>query len=507
MAGNDTKFTIGIGARRVGLRTRWTTILVAVLATLAAHANPATVYAQTQSGTWTLVGSSTWGNTAAWSGGLVAGGANNTASVTVAGTAALTSNITLGNLTTSSGRVQIVGLDASPSAYQLQFATTTGTAPTITNAGRLDMRPTITGTQGFRKVGTGDMYLWQTNTYTGTTTLTAGRTRLQNGGGLGSTAEGTVVLPAATLMIDGAVTVDAEPLTISGTGNANQGSLRQQSGDGTFAGPITLTGSANITANIGATLTLSGSIDPNSYQLNLGDGGNYIVSGGFVGTSGTVSFTGPGLIFLSGSSSFAGTTSVGNATGLVTMTGFMAGLMDFTPGAARTLVGTGTFNGGLSMGQNATLAPGASDASTDYGTITTTTLNLINGTVALGIQDATTYDRLVMTAGSDGLTLQGESKPLLTLDFANAITSGTLDLFSFTGLSGSFQGVSSTGVYVGAWVNSGDTWSLQSQNQTLTFSASTGDLVVVPEPSAIALLGASLAAACLIRRRRQGTPD
>ena len=159
------------------------------------------------------------------------------------------------------------------------------------------------------------------------------------------------------------------------------------------------------------------------------------------------------------------------------------------------------------MGQNATLAPGASDASTDYGTITSTTLNLINGTVALGIQDATTYDRLVMTAGSDGLTLQGESKPLLTLDFANAITSGTLDLFSFTGLSGTFQGVSSTGVYVGAWVNSGDTWSLQSQNQTLTFSASTGDLVVVPEPSAIALLGASLAAACLIRRRRQGTPD
>jgi autotransporter-associated beta strand protein len=509
MAGNDTKYTIGIGARRVPLRTRWTTISVAVLAIFAVQANPARVFAQTN-GTWTS-GTGAWSNSAKWSGNFIAGGTNATATFTTSGgTATLTSSIVLGNITTlaTSPRTRI----NATTSEELQFATTTGTAPTVTAAGRAEIAAIITGTQGYTKAGTGDLYIWAPNTYTGVTTISAGRIRLQaatSGSGLGAAGagNGTVVQSAGTLMLDSAVTVDAEPLTISGTGNANQGSLRQQSGNGTFAGPITLTGSANITANTGATLTLSGLIDPNSYQLNLGDGGNYIVSGGFVGTSGTVSFTGPGLIFLSGSSSFTGTTSVGNATGLVTMTGFMAGLMDFTPGAARTLVGTGTFNGGLSMGQNATLAPGASDASTDYGTITTTTLNLIDGTVALGIQDATTYDRLVMTAGSDGLTLQGVNKPLLTLDFANAITSGTLDLFSFTGLSGSFQGVSSTGVYVGAWVNSGDTWSLQSQNQTLTFSASTGDLVVVPEPSTIALLGASLAAACLIRRRRQGKRD
>jgi autotransporter-associated beta strand protein len=479
------------------------------MALLTTQANPARVYAQTQSGTWTLVGSSTWGNTAAWSGGLVAGGTNNTASVTVAGTAALTSNVILGNLTTSSGRVQIVGADASPSAYQLQFATTTGTAPTITNAGRLDMRPTITGTLGFRKAGTGDMYLWQTNTYTGTTTLTAGRTRLQNGGGLGSTAEGTVVLPAATLMLDvnGLVTT-AEPLFISGTGFNNQGSLRLQTGNGEYAGPITATGSASITANVGLTLTLSGLIDPNSYQLNLGDGGDYVVSGGFIGTSGTVSFTGPGAITLSGSSSFTGTTSVVNSTGLVTMTGYMAGPMAFN-GSSRTLIGTGTFAGGLSVGQGNVLSPGASGtaAADSYGTITASTLAVQSATVRMGIQDATTYDRIVMTSGSNGLTLGGTTASL-NLDFASPLTNfTTLDLFNFTGLSGSFLGgVTSTGSYSGTWAESGGVFTLANVGpgnaQTLTFNQATGDVVVIPEPSTTVLLGSIVAVASLIQYRR-----
>jgi fibronectin-binding autotransporter adhesin len=495
MADINTKFMIGIGARHVPLRTRWTAISVAALAIFVVQANPARVFAQTN-GTWTS-GTGAWSNSAKWSGNFIAGGTNATATFTTSGgTATLTSSIVLGNITTQAvGTSPRTRINAT-TAEELRFATTTGTAPTVTAAGRAEIAAIITGTQGYTKAGTGDLYLWAPNTYTGVTTISAGRIRLQastSGSGLGAAdaGNGTVVQSAGTLMLDGAVTVGAEPLTISGTGTANQGSLRQQSGDGTFAGPITLTGSANITANTGATLTLSGLIDPNSYQLSIGDGGNHIISGGFVGTSGAVNFGGTGAITLSGSSSFTGTTSVGNATGLVTMTGYMAGLMDFSPGGARTLAGTGTFNGSLSMGQNATLAPGASDASTDYGTLTTTTLNLINGTVALGIQDATTYDRLVMTAGSGDLTLAGVNKPQLTLDFANTVTSGTLDLFSFTGLSGTFQGVTSTGVYVGAWANSGGTWSLDTSGTLgsisatttrMLFTEATGDLTFAPLP-------------------------
>jgi fibronectin-binding autotransporter adhesin len=484
-------------------------IFLAALAFLATQANPARVYAQTN-GTWTS-GTGVWSNSAKWSGTFIAGGTNATATfTTLGGTATLTSNIVLGNITTlaTSPRTRI----NATTAEQLQFATTTGTAPTVTAAGRAEIAAIITGTQGYTKAGTGDLYIWAPNTYTGTTTISAGRLRLQastSGSALGSPADGTVVLPAGTLMLDGAVTVDAEPLMISGTGNLNQGSLRQQSGSGTFAGPITATGNASITSNTTATLTLSGLIDPNSYQLDLGDGGDHIVSGGFVGTSGTVRFTGPGAITLSGSSSFTGTTSVVNSTGLVTMTGYMAGLMDFAPGGARTLVGTGTFAGGLDVGNNATLAPGATASTSDYATITASTLEVQSATVQMGILNSGTYDQLMMTAGSGGLTLGGTAS--LNLDFASLLTNfTTLDLFDFTGLSGSFLGgVTSTGSYSGTWAESGGVFTLANVGpggaQTLTFNQATGDVVVVPEPSTIVLLGSIAAVASLIRLRRRAS--
>ena len=487
-------------------------IFLAALAFLATQANPARVYAQTN-GTWTS-GTGAWSNSAKWSGNFIAGGTDATATfTTLGGTATLTSNIVLGNLTTlavsTSPRTRI----SLTTAEELQFATTTGTAPTVTAAGRAEIAAIITGTQGYTKAGTGDLYIFAPNTYSGTTTISAGRIRLQastSGSGLGAAGvgNGTVVQTAGTLMLDGAVTVDAEPLMISGAGNAGQGSLRQQTGDGTFAGPITATGSANITANTAATLTLSGLIDPNSYQLNLGDGGNYVVSGGFIGTSGTVSFTGPGAITLSGSSSFTGTTSVVNSTGLVTMTGYMAGPMAFN-GSSRTLIGTGTFAGGLSVGQGNVLSPGASGtaAADSYGTITASTLEVQSATVLMGIQNATTYDRLVMTAGSNGLTLGGTTASL-NLNFANLLTNfTTLDLFNFTGLSGSFLGgVTSTGSYSGTWAESGGVFTLANVGpgnaQTLTFNQATGDVVVIPEPSTTVLLGSIVAVASLIRYRR-----
>ena len=501
-------------------------IFLAALAFLATQANPARVYAQSR--TWAINGStqsgtSAWTIPSNWNGGGVPNASDVTATFTntTLTYAGLTGNTTIGNLTRSAGsntsgtRLVITGTDnnfapQTPSSYELTFATTTGTAPAITTVGRTDVVVKIAGSQGFTKAGTADLYLWAPNTYTGTTTISAGRLRLQastSGSALGSPADGTVVLPAGTLMLDGVVTVDAEPLMISGTGNLNQGSLRQQSGNGTFAGPITATGNASITSNTTATLTLSGLIDPNSYQLDLGDGGNYIVSGGFVGTSGTVRFTGPGAITLSGSSSFTGTTSLVNSTGLVTMTGYMAGLMDFAPGGARTLVGTGTFAGGLDVGNNATLAPGATASTSDYATITASTLKVQSATVQMGILNSGTYDQLMMTAGSGGLTLGGTTASL-NLNFANPLTNfTTLDLFNFTGLSGSFLGgVTSTGSYSGTWAESGGVFTLANVGpgnaQTLTFNQATGDVVVIPEPSTTVLLGSIVAVASLIRYRR-----
>lgn len=503
------------------VRMRTLSFASAVLALLVVHANPPQALAQ--SGTWSSAGVTSWNNTARWTGGVVAGGTNNTATFTVGGTASLLSNIVLGNLTTGGTRVQIrSGTQTTYSLLtneQIEFATTTGTAPAIANTGRLDMFAIIAGSQGFTKSGAGALYLNRPNIYTGVTTIAAGDVRLAENDGLGdsSAGNGTVIQSGAMLRLDNASTSSSisgvqtsEPFTIAGDGLTNLGALRSQAGTGNaFNGAITLSASSSIRANGGAQLTLGGSINPNSHGLLLGDAGGFIVSGGFHGT-GSINIGSEGPVTLSGSSSFTGITSVGGQTGLVTMTGYMAGPMDFSPVGVRTLVGTGTFAGGLYVGNNATFAPGASAATSDYGTITSSTIALQSGTLRMGVLNAGTFDKLVMTAGSNGLNLGGNAR--LELDFASLLpNSSSLKLVDFTGLSGNFNTLVSTGSYAGTWANTSGVWKLSVGSgpsaQDLTFNQATGVLAIVPEPSTIAMLGGTIAAASLIRvvrRRRVG---
>jgi len=515
MAGINNKFMIGIGARSGPLRARWTAICVAALAIFAIQASPARVFAQ--SGTWQSSGVTSWNNAARWSGGTVAGGTNSTATFTASGTASLLSNIVLGNLTTGASRVQIRSGTATVYANltneQIQFTTTTGTAPAITNAGRLDMFAIIAGSQGLTKSGAGTLYLNRTNTYTGTTTISVGDVRLGANDGLGASGAGneTVIASGAMLRLDNAATgvsgvQTSESFTISGDGVGGLGALRSQAGtDNAFTGPITLAANASIKANVA--LTLGGSINVGSNTLTLSDNGDFTVSGGFAGT-GNVGYSSQGSLILSGSSTLTGTTTVTNSGNPVAMTGYLAGPMVFTA-TSRALIGTGTFAGGLSVGSTNVLSPGATGtaAADSYGTITASTLEVQSATVRMGIQDASIYDQFVMTAGSNGLTLGGESTSL-TLDFANLLTNfTTLDLFNFTGLTGSFLGgVTSTGSYSGTWAESGGVFTLANVGtggaQTLTFDQATGNVVVVPEPSTIVLLGSIFAVASLIRYRR-----
>jgi len=490
------------------------------MAFFATQANPARVFAQ--SGTWSSAGVTSWNNTARWTGGVVAGGANNTATFTVGGTASLLSNIVLGNLTTGATRVQIRSgtetVNANLTNEQIQFVTTTGTAPAITNAGRLDMFAVIAGSQGFTKSGAGALYLNRTNTYTGTTTISTGDVRLGVNDGLGASGTGneTVIASGAMLRLDNAATSTfvsgiqtSESFTISGDGVGSLGALRSQAGTGNaFTGPITLAANASIKANPGAALTLSGSINVDSNTLTLSDNGDFTVSGGIAGT-GNVSYSSQGSLILSGSSTLTGTTTVTNSGAPVTMTGYLAGPMVFS-GSSRYLTGTGTFAGGLTVGANNFLSPGATGtaAADSYGTITASTLEVQSAAVLLGIQDATTYDRLVMTAGANGLTLGGTAS--LSLNVASLLPDfSTLNLFNFTGLTGNFLSVTSSGSYAGTWTGSSGIFTLANVGpggaQTLTFDQSTGVLAVIPEPSSIATVGGVVSvASLLVWRRRRG---
>jgi autotransporter-associated beta strand protein len=180
------------------------------MAFLAIQVSPALVYAQSR--TWAINGStqsgtSAWSITSNWNGGGVPNASDVTANFTNTTNTftGLTGNVTIGKLTTSTGRLYITGTDNSfatqtpPSNYELAFATTTGTAPAITNAGRIDMVAKIAGTQGFTKAGNGTLYMWAPNVYSGVTTVSVGQIYLRNGDGLGATGpgNGTVVAPAA----------------------------------------------------------------------------------------------------------------------------------------------------------------------------------------------------------------------------------------------------------------------------------------------------------------------
>lgn len=500
---------------RTSVRRRMLIVASAALAIVVVHVNPAQVHAQ--SGTWSSAGVSSWNNTARWTGGVVAGGTNNTATFTVGGTASLLSNIVLGNLTTGATRVQIrSGTQANYvdlTNEQIEFATTSG-VPAITNAGRLDMFAIIAGSQGLTKAGAGTMYLNRPNTYTGVTTITTGQVRLAQNNGLGdsSVGNGTVIQSGAQLRLDNASTSSGvtgiqtnEPFTIAGDGVSNLGALRSEAGTGNaFNGPITLSANASIKAAAVAPLTLGGAINVGSNTLSLDDSGAFTVSGAIAGT-GNLSYTGTGGLSLSGVNTLTGTTTVTNSGAPVVVNGYLAGLMNFTGVSGRNLIGSGTFAGGLFVGNAAVLAPGAAVAA-DYNTLTSSALEVQSATVSLGIQNASTYDRLVMTAGSGGLTLGGTTG--LTLDFASLLpNSSSLQLLNFTGLTGNWQTVGSTGAYAGSWTQSGDVWSLGNVgtggSQTLSFTQSTGVLAVVPEPSTLVLLGGVAAAAGLTRLRRR----
>ena len=104
-----------------------------------------------------------------------------------------------------------------------------------TNGTDLLMSAAITqsGAAGITKTGAGTMVLSGSNTYTGTTTVSAGVLNIRHANALGTTAGNTTVASGAALQLQGGITVGAEALSLNGTGVSNTGALRNISGNNT----------------------------------------------------------------------------------------------------------------------------------------------------------------------------------------------------------------------------------------------------------------------------------
>ena len=126
-----------------------------------------------------------------------------------------------------------------------------------------------------------------------------------------------------------------------------------------------------------------------------------------------------------------------------------------------------------------------------------TTLMEINGATRGSL-----YDGIDLTAAG-GLTFGGT----LSLSFGSLFADDTtFNLFSFTGAPiGGLAGIVTTGSYGSlTFTGSSGVWKSNEVNgQSMTFTESTGNLVIVPEPAGLALAGIGVILAGWSVARRQ----
>jgi autotransporter-associated beta strand protein len=191
------------------------------------------------------------------------------------------------------------------------------------------------------KTGTGVAFISGTNTYTGTTTVSAGSVVLRNTSALGSTDAGTSVASDARVELDN-LTITGEAISVSGAGGNFFGALQGRAGSSVWTGSVTVNADqTRIGAQAGATLEVSGVINsPTNHNVVFrpADATTTVI------LSGQNTYTGPttilgGVVSVSSLNSVSGGSASSN---LGAPTNTVDGTIKMSPGATGTLRYTGT---------------------------------------------------------------------------------------------------------------------------------------------------------------------
>lgn len=292
-----------------------------------------------------------------------------------------------------------------------------------------------------------------------------------NGGILFSGAGGTLSVAMGGNATDASIAPEVAFLETSGS-PATQ--IVQNNAAGSSGTSQTLV----INGNTGLTKTFSGIIqNGNSTPLGIAKQGN-------------------NTQILSGANTYTGNTTVTAGTLIINGSTSASSAVSVAVGA--TLGGNGTIGGATTIDGN--LNPGNSP-----GLLTFNSTLTLNGTTTMelaGTGRGSSYDAVNVT----GLLTYGGS---LTLTMSSAIGNSTYDLFGGASAgaltqTGDFSGIAfAGGAYSGSWSYNGTTslWTASAGGQTFSFDKATGDLTVIPEPSAFLLVFGGAGALLLTRRR------
>ena len=403
----------------------------------------------------------------------------------------------------------------------------------------------ISGTGSLTQNASSQLLLTGNNSYTGTTTISAGTIRLQNtasnsqaivgditisGGQLSVAATNQIADTASVTLTSGSLELSSyneiinsltmsggslrrstNTLTLNSASSFTGGTLNFASntariitnatstlGDVTFdfsaaSGTSTLGlvlgGDIAVNASTTANFTNSGGglgrIDLNGANrtIDVGAGATMNVDWTIAGTSVGLTKNGSGTLELNAANTFTGATAI-NAGTLFVNGSLAAGSALFVASGA-TLGGTGTINGAATV--NGYLRPGNSPGVLSFGSSlalgsTSQTTMELNGTTR-GAQ----YDGIDVTGA---LTYGGD----LTIDVGSAFlgSSENFSLFTFASQSGNLDSVNLAGAYgTGIFTIASGVWRLMdSSGNQWSFSQADGNLgfTAVPEPSTWALL-------------------
>ena len=303
---------------------------------------------------------------------------------------------------------------------------------------------------------------------------------------------------------------------VSGTNPFGSGPLTLRSG--TLRSTTTTGKSINSNVVLDGSVTL-GSTDPSfngnitvnsssgSLATTIASNSIVTIAGGSTAwnqsTSGTGSLTlaGSGQVRFTSLSTLAHTGSTVVQAGTLNMQGNMTSASAVSVFNAATLLGTGTISGATSILSGGTFSPGTQGGATGVFTFGSGGLSLAGQSLmeVAGVTRGTQYD---------GVDISG---PLgyggsLLLQFSGTLADNTtVELFKgFSSQSGSFSSITVSGSYTGSLAESSGVWTGVFGAQTMTFTNSTGNLVVVPEPAVVGLLGSvgMVVTVAGLRRRR-----